>query len=533
LEPLIDINPYDLATVQRILREHLPGLEVRAFGSRVKWAARENSDLDLVVMSSEPLPALQLAELREAFSDSELPIRIDVVDWAALGASFRRVIGERSVVIHAPGDALQWPRVIIQEIAAETPNALVGGPFGSNLVSTDYENSGVPVIRGENMQGRWIGGDFVFVSPEKATELRPNTARPGDLIFTQRGTLGQVALVPSGPFDRYVISQSQMKLTPDLTKADPIFLYYVFRSPEQQQYIRGNAIQTGVPHTNLGILRKTPLTLPPLAIQRQVARVLGDLDSKIELNATMNHTLEAMARALFRSWFVDFDPVRAKMEGRPTGLPDDMAALFPNRLVETSSGEVPEGWRWSTLEAESELTMGQSPPSSAYNTMGEGLPFHQGVTNFGFRFPTHEVFTTVTERLAEDGDVLFSVRAPVGRINVANCRLVVGRGVAAIRHRQRAQSFLLYHMLNSFREEDSMGEGTIFKAVTKKDMLAIPLLAPPSGVLRAFEQIASPLDERIRLNEQQSRTLVGLRDTLLPKLISGEIRIPPFAEALA
>ena len=192
----------------------------------------------------------------------------------------------------------------VADIAARSRNALVGGPFGSDLVSKDYVPSGVPVIRGINMgQGRWVGGEFAYVTAEKADSLSSNCAKPGDLIFTQRGTLGQVALIPQVGPDRYLISQSQMKLSVDPKKADSLFLYYVFTGAEQQAYIRQNAIQTGVPHTNLGILRKTPLSLPQLARQKAIAEVLGSLDDKIELNRRMNATLEAMARALFPQWF--------------------------------------------------------------------------------------------------------------------------------------------------------------------------------------------------------------------------------------
>jgi type I restriction enzyme S subunit len=153
-----------------------------------------------------------------------------------------------------------WLTCTVGDLAAPKKNALVGGPFGSNLVSAaDYTSTGVPVIRGQNMGlGRWVSGEFVFVSVEKAEELAANRAVPGDLVFTQRGTLGQVAIVPEGPFDQYVISQSQMKLSVDQAKADKLFLYYLFTGEEQNDYIRRNAIQTGVPHTNMGILRSTP-----------------------------------------------------------------------------------------------------------------------------------------------------------------------------------------------------------------------------------------------------------------------------------
>jgi hypothetical protein len=195
----------------------------------------------------------------------------------------------------------EWHQAHVADLAANVPNAIVGGPFGSNLVSRDYVDSGVPVIRGQNMGQRWIGGDFAFVTAEKAASLASNLARPFDVVFTQRRTLGQVSLVPDGLFPEYLVSQSQMKLSVDRSIADPMFIYYALTAPAQKDHIERNAIRTGVPHTNLGMLRETPVLLPPLTEQRDIAALLGALDDKIELNRRMSETLEAIARALFRS----------------------------------------------------------------------------------------------------------------------------------------------------------------------------------------------------------------------------------------
>lgn len=171
----------------------------------------------------------------------------------------------------------------VKGVAASERNAIAGGPFGSDLVSSDYTTHGVPVIRGTNMNRRYVGGSFVFVSPAKADTLSRNTARPGDLVFTQRGTLGQVALVPDAPYSRYLLSQSQMKLTPDPDQADTNYLYYWFTSPNLQHHIVSSAIQTGVPHTNLAILQSYPVTLPPLSEQRKIVAILSTWDQAIEL----------------------------------------------------------------------------------------------------------------------------------------------------------------------------------------------------------------------------------------------------------
>jgi type I restriction enzyme S subunit len=239
-----------------------------------------------------------------------------------------------------------WTECTVADIAAPTKNALVGGPFGSNLVQRDYVPSGIPVIRGQNMGfGRWVSGEFAFVSEEKAQQLAPNTARPGDLIFTQRGTLGQIAIVSTEPHNRYIISQSQMKLSVDSAKADALFLYYFFTTEEQQDYILRNAIQTGVPHTNLQHLRETPLRLPSLPEQRAIAGVLGALDDKIELNRRMNETLEALAQAEFGRMKDEGGEVKtvgeiAELNSWTLGTNDELDKIEYVEISEVSRGNI-------------------------------------------------------------------------------------------------------------------------------------------------------------------------------------------------
>lgn len=260
--------------------------------------------------------------------------------------------------------------------------------------------------------------------------------------------------------------------------------------------------------------------------QRAIAHILGSLDDKIELNRKMNETLEAMARAIFKSWFVDFDPVRAKAKGRDTGLPKEIADLFPDSLEDSELGKIPKGWRVSTIGTEFNLTMGQSPPGNTYNEIGEGLPFFQGRRDFGFRYPTERIFCTDPRRLAYRGDTLVSVRAPVGDINMAKEECCIGRGVAAIRHRSGSRSYTYYAMHRLSDEFNRFeAEGTVFGAITKKQFHGIRWLAPPPALIAKFEELAFPLDESIEINEQESATLAAIRDALLPKLISGELRL--------
>ena len=238
----------------------------------------------------------------------------------------------------------KWKDVSIEEIATK----IAMGPFGSDIKTDNFVPAGVPIIRGGNLtSGRFHGEGFVFLTEEKANELLNSNAFPSDIVFTHRGTLGQVGLVPDSPFKRYVVSQSQMKLSCDRKLADPLFIYYFFKSPVGQHALLLNTSQTGVPAISRPVtsLKSIRLSLPPLPEQNTIAQILGTLDDKIELNRRMNATLEAMARALFQSWFVDFDPVRAKLDGRkPAGLDSATAALFPAHFQDSMLGHIPQGW---------------------------------------------------------------------------------------------------------------------------------------------------------------------------------------------
>jgi type I restriction enzyme S subunit len=331
-----------------------------------------------------------------------------------------------------------------------------------------------------------------------------------------------------------VISQSQFYLRPDPSKVLPEFIVGYFKTREGQHKLLANTSQVGVPSIAQPVtyLRTIEIPLPPLSEQRAIAHILGTLDDKIELNRRMSETLEAMARALFKSWFVDFDPVRAKMEGRWRrgeswpGLPAHLYDLFPDRLVESELGEIPEAWEVGCVDDEFDLTMGQSPPGDTYNEAEEGLPFYQGRADFGFRFPTRRVYCTAPTRLAKTGDTLISVRAPVGDINMASEDCAIGRGVAAARHKTGSRSYS-YHFMCSLKEVFARfeAEGTVFGSIGKKDFHAIPCVMPPRDLVVEFERRISPLDSRIEVNERESRALAALRDALLPKLISGELLV--------
>lgn len=353
-------------------------------------------------------------------------------------------------------------------------------------LTQNLDSRRVPVRRSERRAGRYpyfgasgiidyvdgflFDGDYLLVA-EDGENLRTRST--------------PIAFVASGRF--WVNNHAHVVLGSEL--ADTRFLMYALAVTDISGYLTGST----QPKLTQESLNEIPIVVPSIEKQRRIAALLGALDDQIELNRRMSKTLEAIARTLFRSMFVEAD---------------------------TSA------WGEGTVGSEFDLTMGQSPPGSTYNTSGIGTPLYQGRTDFGFRFPTKRVYTTSPSRVASPGDTLVSVRAPVGDVNRADETCAVGRGVAAVRHKTGSTAYSHYAMLALHRAFDRFNaEGTVFGSVSKKDFAAIRVLVPPEAVIDAFDAVISPIDERVALAQRESTTLAALRDVLLPKLISGELRV--------
>ena len=399
---------------------------------------------------------------------------------------------------------------------------------GYRAKNSELSTSGLPFARAGNIDGGFHFDDADRFPEEDLAKVGDKVSQPGDVVFTSKGTVGRLAFVRATT-PRFVYAPQLCywrTLDPDVI--DDRWLYYWMCGREFKEQISGVKGQTDMAdYVSLTDQRRMEITLPPTAVQRAIAGVLGALDDKIEENRRTAGALERLARAIFRAWFVDFEPVKAKAAGATSFplMPQPVFDALPTRFVESDIGPVPEGWEVNAMNECVHLTMGQSPPSAYYNDTGDGLPFHQGVSDYGFRFPTHRVYCTVESRIAEPRDVLLSVRAPVGRINVADRRLVLGRGLAGLRHPSNRQSFLLHQLSHVFAEEDAVGDGTIYKAVTKQFLSQMPMLSPLDDAQEAFESIARPLDELVAASEVESRKLAEMRDYLLPKLLSGQVRV--------
>ncbi|MHB9019823.1 MAG: restriction endonuclease subunit S [Minisyncoccota bacterium] len=344
-------------------------------------------------------------------------------------------------------------------------------------------------------QAQQSPGPFPVISSSGVTSYHSEYKANGPgVVIGRKGTLGSVHYSEGDywPHDTTLWSK-------DIQGNNPRFVYFYLHTVNLKRFDVGNSNPT----LNRNHIHDLPALIPPIDTQQRIADILSAYDDLIENNRRRMALLEDAARQLYREWFV-----RLRFPGHEH-----------TRIVDG----VPEGWERVKLVELAEITMGQSPESKHYNEDGEGLPFHQGVTDFGDRFVTHRIYSTAMNRIAEPGDILCSVRAPVGRLNVTLDKIVIGRGLAALRSKNGHQSLLLHQLRAHFFKEDLIGGGAIFASVTKKEFSAQGLLEPPERLKRAFEDVTVPCDEQIRVLHLQNQKLRAARDLLLPRLMSGEV----------
>lgn len=470
---------------------------------------------------------------------------------------------------------LNWPLVSVEDIKAPTKYSIAIGPFGSRMKSDCYVSDGVPVIRGNNLSSsKLLVGDFVYISSEKADELASSNVFAGDLVFPHRGNIGEVGIVPADK-PRYILSSSLMKLTVNQKKVNPLFLFYFFRSIKGRHELLKNASQVGTPGiaTPLTSLKSIQIKLPPLSIQCAIANILGTLDDKIELNNKINQTLESISQAIFKSWFVDFEPVKAKIaaieagedveaitraamsaiSGKTDKELDQLQAeylenytqlkttaeLFPAAMQDLELGEIPEGWVVRTLGSlVIELRRGISPK---YTDEDGILVINQRcirdhLVNFSLARRNNTKLQKVEGREIQVGDVLVNSTG-VGTLGrLANIRYlpepaVVDSHITVVRASDEISPlFLNEYMLTkeSFIEASgagSTGQTELRKQVLEELFVVVPNRALTDNLIDHFETIIKPISSLIAKGVQECQSLTQLRDTLLPKLLSGELEI--------
>ena len=353
-----------------------------------------------------------------------------------------------------------------------------------------------------NIAVRWGAFDLEGLPKMRfeAEEKERYSVRKGDIVVCEGGEPGRCAIWKN---EEPIYFQKALHRVRAKDGVANDYIYYAFRNLVVTGITKSFETGSTIRHLPGQELKQIPIPLPPLPTQRKIAAVLGAIDDKIENNRKICVNLEAQAQALFKSWFVDFEPFGGKM---------------------------PEGWKMGKLGDVAEITMGQSPDGKSLNDIGEGVTFFQGRAEFGSRYPTKRLSTTEPKRMANKGDVLLSVRAPVGDLNIALEDCCIGRGLSAIRSKSKAQSFV-YYLLKSKKDVFDLyeGSGTIFGSINKDALHELHVISPNENDLHNFEKIVAPFDSLYCEKELESRTLAALRDALLPRLMSGEIDVSEVA----
>ena len=510
---MIDLNPNYLETVKRILVEHVPECEVRAFGSRATWTAKHYSDLDLAVVGHGPLTISTLGRLKEGFQESDLPMRVDVLDWHSISEGFQKLIERDYVVVQK--STVEVVRASLQSTTLGNVAEIVMGqsPPGDTVSG----NRGFPLLDGPTEFGAH------HPTPVQYTTDPRKLARPGDVLFCVRGsTTGRMNWADQ----EYAIGRGVAAIRH-------------VHDPTLQPLLRG-AIEVALPELlitatgstfpNVSASQIADIPYPDLNLeeQRAIAHIIGTLDDKIELNRRMNETLEAMARALFKSWFVDFEPVRAKMEGRwrrgesLPGLPAEHYDLFPDRLVPSELGEIPEGWEVKALGEVIEIHDSKRVPLNSRQRakLRGAYPYYgaAGIMDYVVDF----LFEGVHVLTGEDGSVVDNDGYPI--VQYVWGQFWVNNHAHVLRGRNRISEEYLYLLLQQVNIT-AFVTGAVQPKLSQRNLKAIPIIFPGGPACQVFSNLLGPLFERMHDNADESESLASQRDALLPGLVSGDIRV--------
>ena len=514
--------------LEALLRSHLPGVEVWAYGSRANGAAHDGSDMDLVLRGSglREIPARRLADFADAVRESSVPFLVEARDWAHLPERFHREIERGYIVLIGAGarEKHGWRKMDLGdciEIVNSTLSPSEKWPFINYLDTGNITDNRISEI-----QRLTVGEDKI---PSRARRK----AGCGDIVYsTVRPNQRHYGLLRDIPRN-FLVSTGFAVLRGRSGIAHTDFIYWFLT---QDRVV--DRLQTIAEHNTSAYpairpedLELLPIDLPPLSEQQAIAAVLCALDDKIALNRRINETLEAMARALFKSWFVDFDPVRAKMEGRHTALPPEFANPFPGALVDSGTGEIPEGWKNGTLHDIASLnpefwSSKRHPDKIIYvdltNTKWGNI---ENLDTFSWDDSPHRARRV----LRRCDTIIATVRPGNGSFALIDEEGLTGStGFAVLRPDEIADRELVWCAGTSaanIARLAHIADGGAYPAVRSGAVLATPVVLADIATREAFSMLAGPLLDKIEANRRESRALAALRDSLLPKLVSGELRV--------
>ena len=426
----------------------------------------------------------------------------------------------------------EWPVVRLEDVTSVLGDGLHGTP--------EYDESGdYYFINGNNLDnGRIVINTNTRRAAQSQYEKYKKKLNDRTILVSINGTLGNIALYNN---ERVILGKSACYLNV-LDGVDKHFVRYVLTSPEFQNYIHSLATGSTIKNVSLKLMRDFSFRLPPLKFQQAISEVLDSLDKRITLLRETNATLEAIAQALFKSWFVDFDPVCAKQEGRePEGIDADTAALFPDGFAESELGLVPKGWEVLPVGETIECVGGATPDTKvheywqpedyAWTTPKDLSGLQSFVLLTTERSISAKGLSRIGSGLLPAGTLLLSSRAPIGYLAITHIPVAINQGYIAMLPGGRLPPlyFLFWCKLN-MEIIKNRANGSTFMEISKKAFRPIPALVPSPAILDAFTEVVDPLFNRVVENEKQAQTLTALRDTLLPRLISGQLRLPEAEE---
>ena len=392
------------------------------------------------------------------------------------------------------------------------------GKYGIPAVAEEFSEDKVRYLRITDIDdfGKLLEDDKKSVS---SPEIEKYILKEGDIVFARTGNSTGRTYYHEEKNGKLAFAGFLIKFSLDKSKVNPKYLKYFTISKPYKQWVDNLSNGSTRGNINAKTFAECPIILPSREQQDYLVRVLSSLEEKIQTNNQINQELEAMAKTLYDYWFVQFD------------FPDQNGKLYKSsggKMVyhPELKREIPEGWEVEKLSKIANITMGQSPKGSSYNEVGEGLLFFQGSTDFGWRFPIARQYTTEPSRMAEEDDILLSVRAPVGTLNIADTRCCIGRGLAAINSKIGANSYI-FNVMQDFKKLFDLRNsvGTTFGSITKDDLYNLKIIYPPNELLMNFDQLVKSFDKEIKNRSRQNQELIQLRDWLLPMLMNGQVKV--------
>ena len=526
----IDISPVHRKIICDILNEHLPSsVNVWVFGSRADWTTKNSSDLDLALEGESKMDYKIIRALEDAFEDSDLPYTVDIIDMNTINSKFKQIVSKQMIPLSIGNNANnttdQWRKIQFgncAELIRDTTSPI-------NLADTPYvglEHIGEGTL------------SLIGCGTAKDVTSAKTYFRSGDILFGKlRPYFRKVIHV-----DFNGICSTDIWVIRPTKGINADFLFYIVASMEFVNFAMQGSIGTKMPRAKWEWVSRYNVNIPHVSKQQNIANILKILDNKIELNKRMSQTLEEISWALFKSWFVDFEPVRAKMDGRwkrgksLPGLPTHFYDLFPDTLVDSELDEIPEGWKIKKVSDVTQVVGGSTPSTKIKKYWLDGI--YNWVTPKDLaklqtyvlldteRKITAEGLHQISSGLLQPGTVLLSSRAPIGYLAIAEIPVAINQGFIAMQPLENiSNQFLLYWCKTHRNTIMNHANGSVFLEINKKNFRQIPLIEPNIAIMQIFHDIVSLLHKKIIVNEQSTRSIIQLRDILLPRLISGELQV--------